>query len=211
MKKYTPEQEAVARNLALFKGETPQEYKPFETDIFKTSGENIAEKSEYYRSLVDQLGIDPKLFSENPEERQKFIDQQKVKAAQDYWKKRQAFGVGPYASKELNDYWIKKLQSEGIDIQSPTAYDYYQNMVNEYEKQVGAMGEEEATKRKFSIADERGLPDWAKNLGEQRSFGRVLSPKEMLQLYKNLFSGVEQQYMPKVQSLQDYLSQLYKK
>ena len=54
MKRYTPEQEAIARNLALLKGETPQEYNPFETDIFKTSGQNIAEKSESYRGMQEQ-------------------------------------------------------------------------------------------------------------------------------------------------------------
>ena len=48
-KRYTPEQEAIARNLALFKGETPSEYSPFETDIFKLSGKNIAKESESYR------------------------------------------------------------------------------------------------------------------------------------------------------------------
>jgi hypothetical protein len=53
MRRYTPEQEAMARNLALFKGETPKEYKPFETDVFKTSGQNIADKSQAYRAMQE--------------------------------------------------------------------------------------------------------------------------------------------------------------
>lgn len=53
-RRYSPEQEKIARNLALFKGETPKEYSPFETDIFKTSGENIEQKSQSYRALEDK-------------------------------------------------------------------------------------------------------------------------------------------------------------
>jgi hypothetical protein len=54
MRRYTPEQEAIARNLALFKGETPKEYKPFETDVFKTSGENIEQKAKSYGKIQER-------------------------------------------------------------------------------------------------------------------------------------------------------------
>jgi hypothetical protein len=57
MRRYTPQQEAIAKNLALLKGETPEEYNPFETDIFKTSGENIGKKSEAYRGMQEQAKV----------------------------------------------------------------------------------------------------------------------------------------------------------
>lgn len=69
---YTPEQQAIARNLALFKGETPAEYKPFETDIFKTGAQNIADKSEYYRGLKSQQAKD--IEGLNPEYAKKLYD-----------------------------------------------------------------------------------------------------------------------------------------
>jgi len=54
MRRYTPEQEAMARNLALFKGEPPKEYKPFETDIYKTGKENIEQKAISYGKIEER-------------------------------------------------------------------------------------------------------------------------------------------------------------
>jgi hypothetical protein len=70
MRRYTPEQEAMARNLALFKGEPPKEYKPFETDIYKTGKENIEQKAKSYgkieerKNQAEKAGFDSKRYND---------------------------------------------------------------------------------------------------------------------------------------------------
>lgn len=105
MRRYTPEQEAIARNLALFKGETPQEYKPFETDIFKTSGENIEEKSQSYRKLRENL----KTEQENIEKGKKIENWVKE---MERLQARGEFAPGHGRFLQLSDIWAQYL---GLD------------------------------------------------------------------------------------------------
>lgn len=105
MKRYTPEQEAIARNLALLKGETPQEYSPFETDVFKIGKENIEEKSQSYRKLRENL----KTEQENIEKGTKidqWLNEMKRLAA------RGEFAPGWGRFLQLSDIWAKYL---GLD------------------------------------------------------------------------------------------------
>jgi hypothetical protein len=68
MRQYSPEQQAIARNLALFKGETPSEYSAIDTDIYKAGAQNIAQKADAYNAMIANRegrlrGIQSDLFS----------------------------------------------------------------------------------------------------------------------------------------------------
>lgn len=70
--KYTPEQEAAARNLQLLSGNIPKAYTPFETDLYGIDSANIADKSNAYSQLEKGLGYNPA----NENERQSVLQSQ---------------------------------------------------------------------------------------------------------------------------------------
>lgn len=212
--RYTPEQEAAARNLQLLSGNIPKAYTPFETDVYNIDSSSIANKSDDYVKLAKGLGVDPNILGTEAQN-YTFGDENKVKIAQDYWRMMHNLSAGPYASRDLNDYWAKKLAKSGINIYSPTAYDFYNNAINEYANRVSAMSEEEATRPTIQLA-QLGRDSEFANLGVQASpenpnavNSRILNARQYSQLQKALLDRVRNTYIPKTISLQNYLANLY--
>jgi len=209
--KYNPEQEAAARNLQLLMGSAPKAYTPFETDLYGIDSSNIANKSDDYSALASGVGVDAKILGTEAQQTD-FNEQQKIKMAQDYWRMYRNIIAGPYAGRELNDYWFKKLARQGIDLRSGSGYDYYDKAIKDYENEVSSMSEEEANKRNRYHASINRNPEFA-NLGDKSDggagMGRNLSAKESLQLQKSLFEQAKNRYIPKTVSLQNYLANLY--